>query len=93
MSLTQMVNTRRGGGVDLPACIRRRRAIANPEPEMNPHMNPPPAGTDAVVVAQMQLSQQMADTMTKMQAQPIKTGNSHHLHHHQHHLGISITNS
>jgi hypothetical protein len=31
MSLTQMVNTMRGGGVDLTARIRQRRAVANPE--------------------------------------------------------------
>jgi hypothetical protein len=49
MSLTQMVNTRRGGGVDLPARIRRRRVVANLEPEMNPPPNPPPA--DDVVAA------------------------------------------
>jgi hypothetical protein len=35
-----MVNTRRGGGVDLPTRIRRRRAVTNPEPEMNPPLNP-----------------------------------------------------
>jgi hypothetical protein len=40
MSLTQMVNTRRGGGVDLPTRIRRRRVVANLEPEMNPPPNP-----------------------------------------------------
>jgi hypothetical protein len=44
MSLTQMVNTRRGGGVDLPARIHRRRVVANPEPKMNPPLNPLPAG-------------------------------------------------
>jgi hypothetical protein len=64
-----MVNTRRGGGVDLPACIRRRKAIANLEPKMNPLPNPPPAGTDAMGAAQIQLLQQMANTMTEMQAQ------------------------
>jgi hypothetical protein len=46
-----MVNIRRGGGVDLPARIRRRRVVANPEPEMNPPLNPPPV--DDVVAAQM----------------------------------------
>jgi hypothetical protein len=35
-----MVNTRRGGGVDLPARIRRRRVVPNLEPEMNPPPNP-----------------------------------------------------
>jgi hypothetical protein len=63
-----MANTRRGGGVDLSTRIRRRRAVANPEPEMNPPLNPPPTGTDAVVAAQMRLLQQMANTMAKMQA-------------------------
>jgi hypothetical protein len=51
MSLTQMVNTRRGGGVDLPVQIRRRRAVANPEPTMNPPPNPPPV--DDVAAAKM----------------------------------------
>jgi hypothetical protein len=35
---------------------------------MNPP-NPPPAGTDLVVAAQMQMLQQMANTMNEMQAQ------------------------
>jgi hypothetical protein len=35
---------------------------------MNP-LNPPPVGTDPVVVAQMQMLHQMANTMTGMQAQ------------------------
>jgi hypothetical protein len=35
---------------------------------MNPP-NPPPAGIDPVVAAQMQLLQRMANTMTEMQAQ------------------------
>jgi hypothetical protein len=67
MYLTQMVNIRRGGGVDLPARIRRRRVVANLEPKMNPPPNPPPA--DDVAAAQMQLLQQMPNTMTEMQAQ------------------------
>jgi hypothetical protein len=50
MTLTQMVNTRRGGGVDLPARICQRRTVANPELEMNPP-NPPPV--DDVTAAQM----------------------------------------
>jgi hypothetical protein len=62
-----MVNARRGGGVDLPARIRRRRAVANSEPEMNPLPNPPPV--DDVTTTQMRLLQQMTNTMTKMQAQ------------------------
>jgi hypothetical protein len=68
MSLTQMVNTRKGCGVDLPACIRQRRAVANIEPEMNSPPNPPPAGTVAIVTAQMQLLQQMSNTVAEMQA-------------------------
>ena len=67
MSLTQMVNIRRGGGVDLPARICRRRTVANPEPTMNPPLNPPPV--DDVTAAQMRLLQQMTNTMTEMQAQ------------------------
>jgi hypothetical protein len=67
MSLTEMVNTRRGGGVDLPARIRLRRFVANLESEMNPPPNPPPA--DDVAAAQMQLLQQMANTVIEMQAQ------------------------
>jgi hypothetical protein len=66
MSLTQMVNTRRGGGVDLPARIRRRRAIANPKPTMNPPPNHPPV--DDVTAALMRLLQQMVNTMIEMQA-------------------------
>jgi hypothetical protein len=62
-----MVNTRRGGGVNLPARIRRTRVVANPEPEMNPPLNPPPV--DDMVVAQMRPLQQKANTMTEMQAQ------------------------
>ena len=69
MFLTHMVNTRKGGGVDLPARIRCRREVANPEPEMNPPLNPPPTGTDVVVAAQMQLLHQMYNTMVEMQAQ------------------------
>jgi hypothetical protein len=67
MSLTQMINTRRGEGVDLPTQIRRRRIVTNPEPEMNPPLNPSPV--DDVAAAQMRLLQQMANTMTEMQAQ------------------------
>jgi hypothetical protein len=62
MSLTQMVNTRRGGGVDLPTQIRRIRVVANSEPTMNPPPNPPLV--DDVTAAQMRLLQQMANTMT-----------------------------
>jgi hypothetical protein len=88
-----MVNIRRGGGVDLPAHIRRRRAVSNPEPEMNPPPNPPPFGSDVMVAAQMQRLQTMDNTMAEMKLSSAKTGSNHHLHHHQHHPGISIANS
>jgi hypothetical protein len=68
MSLTQMVNTRRGGGIDLPANHHIKRMVNQPRPEINPP-NPPPAGTDLVVAAQMQMLQRMANTMNEMQAQ------------------------
>jgi hypothetical protein len=45
-----MVNTRKGGGIDLPANNRRRRKVNQPQLEMNP----PPAGTDPVAATQMQ---------------------------------------
>jgi hypothetical protein len=67
--LTQMVNTRKGGAIDLPPNNRRRRIVNQPQPEMNPPPNPPPVGVDPVAAAQMQLLQQMANTMMKMQAQ------------------------
>jgi hypothetical protein len=63
-----MVNTRKGGGIDLPANPHNRRVIRQQQAEMNP-LNPPPAGTDPLVVAQMQMLQQRANTMTDMQAQ------------------------
>jgi hypothetical protein len=50
-----MVNTRKGGGIDLPTRIRRSRVVVNPQPAMNPPPNPLPTRTDAVVAAQMQL--------------------------------------
>jgi hypothetical protein len=68
MSLTQMVNTRRGGRIDLPANHHSKRIVNQPRPEMNP-LNLPPAGTDPVVAAQMQMLQQMANMMNEMQAQ------------------------
>ena len=64
-----MVNTRKGGGIDLPANDRRRRIANQPHLEMNPPPNPPPARTDPVATAQMQLLQQMSNTMTEMQSQ------------------------
>jgi hypothetical protein len=64
-----MVNTRNGGSIDLLARIRRRRIVTQPQPEMNPPPNPPLAGTDPVAAAEMQLLQQMYNTMMEMQAQ------------------------
>jgi hypothetical protein len=61
-----MVNTRKGRGIDLPTRIRPRRVVTQPQPEMNPPPNPPPTGTDTVVAAQMQLLQQMANTIAEM---------------------------
>jgi hypothetical protein len=63
-----MVNTRKGGGIDLPANPHNRRTVRQPQPEMNP-LNPPLAGTDPVVAAQMQMLQQMANAMNEMQTQ------------------------
>jgi hypothetical protein len=63
-----MVNTRKGGGIDLPANPHNQRVLRQQQAEMDPP-NPPPAGTDPVVAAQMQMLQQMANTMTNMQAQ------------------------
>jgi hypothetical protein len=62
-----MVNTREGGGIDLPANHHSRRIVNQPWPEMNPP-NPPLAGIDPVGAAQMQQLQQMANTMMEMQA-------------------------
>jgi hypothetical protein len=60
--------TRKGGGIDLPARIHRRRIVTQPQPKTNPPPNPPPARIDPVAAAQIQLLQQMAHTMTEMQA-------------------------
>jgi hypothetical protein len=70
MNLTQMVNTRRGGGIDLPPNRHTRRIYRQPQPqpaEMNPP-NPPPGRVDPLVAAQMAVMQQMADTMADMRA-------------------------
>jgi hypothetical protein len=64
-----MVNTRKGGSINLPANNHRRRIVNQPQPEMSPPPNPPPAGTNPVAAAQMQLLQQMANTMMEMQEQ------------------------
>jgi hypothetical protein len=65
-----MVNTRKGGRIDLPANPFNRRVLRQQQQqaEMNPP-NPPPAGTDPAVVAHMRIMQQMADTMADMHAQ------------------------
>jgi hypothetical protein len=87
-----MVNTRKGGDVDLPARIRQKRVVANLGLEMNPPPNPSPVGTNHVVAVQMQLLQQMGWLILwqRCKLRSAKTGISHHLHHHQHHLGIHI---
>jgi hypothetical protein len=60
-----MINTRKGGGIDLPTNHHSKRTVNQSQPEMNP----PPAGTDPIVAAQMRLLQQMTNTKTEMQAQ------------------------
>jgi hypothetical protein len=52
MFLTQMVNTRKGGGIDLPANPFNWRVLRQQQAEMNP-LNIPSAGTDPVVAVQM----------------------------------------
>jgi hypothetical protein len=73
-----MVNTRTGGVVNEPECIRRRRAVVSSESEMNP-LNPPPVGSEAFFAAQIQLLQQMSNTMANMQGQ----FNNNQQHQHQ----------
>jgi hypothetical protein len=53
MFLTQMVNTKKSGGIDLPPNRHSRKIFRQPqqqEEEMNPP-NCPPAGTDPAVAA------------------------------------------
>jgi hypothetical protein len=73
MFLTQMVNTRKGGGIDLPPNRHTRRIFRQPlqqQPaEMDPPPPPPPVGVDLTVATQMRIMQQMADTMADMHAQ------------------------
>jgi hypothetical protein len=60
-----MVNTRKGGGIDLPPNRHTRRIFRQPQPQpakMDPPP-PPPVGADPTVTAQMWIMQQMADTM------------------------------
>jgi hypothetical protein len=54
--LTQMVNTRKAGGIDLPPNQHNRRVLRQQQQqaEMNPP-NPPPTGTDPTVAAQMRI--------------------------------------
>jgi hypothetical protein len=68
--LTQMINTRKGGGIDLPPNPHNRRVLRQQQQqeEMDPP-NPPPAGTDPPVAAQMQIMQHMTGTMADMHAQ------------------------
>jgi hypothetical protein len=71
MFLTQMVNTRKGGGIDLPPNRHTRRIFRQPQqprPEMD-HPQPPPARVDPTVAAQMRIMQHMVDTMMDMHAQ------------------------
>jgi hypothetical protein len=51
-----------------PANPHNRRIVRQHQAELNPP-NPPPARTDLVVAAQMQMLQQLANTMKDMQAQ------------------------
>jgi hypothetical protein len=60
-----MVKTRKGDGIDLPANPFNQRVLRQQQAEMDP-LNPPPTGTDLVVASQMQMLQQMANTMTDM---------------------------
>jgi hypothetical protein len=62
-----MVNTRKEDRIDLLGNPHCRRVLRQQKAEMN-HLNPPPAETDLVVAAQIQMLQQMANTMTDMQA-------------------------
>jgi hypothetical protein len=71
MFLTQMVNTRKGGGIDLPPNRHTRRIFRHrqPQPAMMDPPPPPPVGVDPTVAARMRMMQQMADTMADMHAQ------------------------
>jgi hypothetical protein len=67
-----MVNTRKGGGIDLPPNRHTQRIFRQSQPqleEMDPPPPPPPAGVDPLVTAQMRMMQQMVDTMVDMCAQ------------------------
>jgi hypothetical protein len=71
MFLTQMVNTRKGGRIDLPPNRHTRRIFRQPQPQptvMDPPLHPP-VEADPTVTAQMRIMQQMVDTMADMHAQ------------------------
>jgi hypothetical protein len=66
-----MVNTRKGGGIDLPPNRHTRRIYRQPQqqqPEMDPPQ-PPPVGVDPTVATQIRIMQQMANTMADMHVQ------------------------
>jgi hypothetical protein len=70
-SKNQMVSTRSGEGQDIPPVVRAH--IANqqnqaPPPPLNPAMDPT---THQFLAAQMQLIQNLIDTIQKIQAQQI----------------------
>jgi hypothetical protein len=67
MFLTQMVNTRKGGGIDLPANPFNWRVLRQQQQQAK--MNPPLVEADPVVAAQMRIMQQTADTMADMHTQ------------------------
>ena len=67
MFLTQMVNTRKGGGTDLPPNRHTQRIFRPPQPQLA-EMDPPPARADLAVTTQMRIMQQMTDTMADMHA-------------------------
>jgi hypothetical protein len=66
-----MVNTRKGGGIDLPPNRHTQRIFRQPQPQPAVMDPPPPprVGADPTVTAQMRIMQQMADTMADMHAQ------------------------
>jgi hypothetical protein len=46
-----MVNTSKGGGIDLPANPHNRRVLRQQQQQQQAEMNPPLAGTDPAVAA------------------------------------------
>jgi hypothetical protein len=60
MFLTHMVNTRKGGGIDLPPNRHTWRIFKQPQPqpaEMDPPPLPPPGRVDPMLAAQMRMMQ------------------------------------